>query len=407
MGQYIKIEIKRLFHTLPGFFPAVSGVLLLGVFFLLLAGHFLPEVLEVKPFRVGFCAEGGDMMSEYVREYVQQMESTEGLIEFCEMQSREIEAALREGELAAGIMIPERTAESIMDGTNIPIRVLLSGGTDTPERYLQSELLLVLTECGAALIDVPQAETLLLYELQAENPEELGTVLDLFHMGLVLERENWFEKETVSAFGSIDTETYYMAAGMTLLFLFWGLGSGSFFREQEKNLPLLLERQGIPLFFQQGVRQVLFIGLYLIPVPILYLAANAGGAGMAVSPAAADPGKTAVALVLCGAMLAMQCGFFFQLAPTTGSGIFLNGIWGLIGFFGAGGVLPTVFLPRNLAGVCSAFPAGICMEFFRQIISEKRGAEVQVIKCGILWCLFFGAGGQLLFYGRQWSKKRK
>ena len=127
MGQYIKIEIKRLFHTLPGFFPAVSGVLLLGVFFLLLAGHFLPEVLEVKPFRVGFCAEGGDMMSEYVREYVQQMESTEGLIEFCEMQSREIEAALREGELAAGIMIPERTAESIMDGTNIPIRVLLSG----------------------------------------------------------------------------------------------------------------------------------------------------------------------------------------------------------------------------------------------------------------------------------------
>ena len=114
MGQYIKIEIKRLFHTLPGFFPAVSGVLLLGVFFLLLAGHFLPEVLEVKPFRVGFCAEGGDMMSEYVREYVQQMESTEGLIEFCEMQSREIEAALREGELAAGIMIPERTAESII-----------------------------------------------------------------------------------------------------------------------------------------------------------------------------------------------------------------------------------------------------------------------------------------------------
>ena len=407
MGQYIKIEIKRLFHTLPGFFLAVCSVLLLGILTALLAGRFLPKALVIKSFRIGFCIEGNDMMSEYVREYVQQMESTENLIEFCEMQGGEIEAALQEGELAAGIIIPERTAESIMDGTNIPIRVLFRAGTDTAERYLQKELLSALTECGAALIDVPQAETLLLYEMQAENPGELGRMLDLFHVGLVLDRENWFEKETISAFGSIDTKTYYLAAGLTLLFLFWGLGSGSFFREQEKNLPLLLERRGIPLFFQQGIRQVLFIGLYMIPVLILYLAVNAGGAGMPVLFDSADFGKMAVPILFCIAMLAMQCSFFFQLAPTTGSGIWLNGIWGLVGFFGAGGVLPAVFLPKNLTGICSIFPAGICMEFFQQMIAAKGGAGWQMIKGSALWCLFFGAGGQLLFYGKQRSKKRK
>ena len=120
-----------------------------------------------------------------------------------------------------------------------------------------------------------------------------------------------------------------------------------------------------------------------------------------------DAWKAAAPVLLCTIMLALQCGFFFQLAPTTGSGIVLNGIWGMIGFFGAGGILPVIFLPKSLTKVCGYLPAGICMELFEQIIAGKRGAGMQMIKTGILWCLLFGAGGQLIFYGKQWSKKRK
>jgi len=421
MGQYIKVEIKRLFHTLPGFLLSLFSILLLCLFTVLLAERILPEALEVKPFRAGLCVEGSDMMSDYVREYVQQMESTENLIEFCEMERSEMEKALQEEELTAGIIIPERTAESIMDGTNIPIRVLIGAGADTTERYLQTELLSALTECGAALIDVPQAETLLLYEMQVENPAELGRTLDLFHAGLVIGRESWFKKETASAFGSMDMRTYYLASGAALLFLFWGLGSGSFFREQEKNLPVLLERRGICLFAQQGIRQILFFLLYLLPVPVLFWACEAGRAAESMLPGKADiyeaaelilSGRAdiygaAVPALLCAAMLAMQCSFFFQLAPTTGSGIVVSGIWSLAGFFGAGGILPAVFLPKSVTGICEILPAGICMELFQRIVTGSGGTGWQMTKCSILWCLFFGTGGQLIFHWRQRGKKKK
>ena len=405
MGQYIKIETKRLLHTLPGFLSSLLSTVLLALLILFLAGDFLPEVLEVKPFRIGLCVEGSDTMSDYVKNYVQQMESTEDLVEFQEMERGEIEKALQE-ELTACILIPERTAQSIMDGTNIPIRVFMGAGVDNAERYLQKRLLTLLTECGAVMIDVPQAETLLLYEMQVEDPQELGMTLDLFHFGLVTDRENWFEKEMLNAFGSAGLKEYYLAAGLSLVLLFWGLGCGSFFREQG-NLPLLLERRGIPLFFQQGVKQALFIGLYLAPVLLLAAAANVGGGRIPALLSTADMGKMMFLLLLCSAMLALQCSFFFQLAPTAAGGIVCNGIWALAGFFGAGGVLPSVFLPKTVTGICGSLPAGICMELLLQMVTGKGNAGGKTAGIILLWCLLFGLGGQLVFYRKQWSKKRK
>lgn len=405
MGQYIKIETKRLLHTLPGFLSSLLSTVLLALLILFLAGDFLPEVLEVKPFRIGLCVEGSDMMSDYVKNYVQQMESTEDLVEFQEMERGEIEKALQE-ELTACILIPERTAQSIMDGTNIPIQVFMGAGADNAERYLQRRLLTLLTECGAVMIDVPQAETLLLYEMQVEDPQELGMTLDLFHFGLVTDRENWFEKEMLNAFGSAGLKEYYLAAGLSLVLLFWGLGCGSFFREQG-NLPLLLERREIPLFFQQGVKQALFIGLYLAPVLLLDAAANVGGGSIPALLSTADMGKMMVLLLLCSAMLALQCSFFFQLAPTAAGGIVCNGIWALAGFFGAGGVLPSVFLPKVVTGICGSLPAGICMELLLQMVTGKGNADGKMVGIMLLWCLLFGLGGQLIFYQKQWSKKRK
>ena len=230
--------------------------------------------------------------------------------------------------------------------------------------------------------------------------------LDLFHFGLVTDRENWFEKEMLNAFGSAGLKEYYLAAGLSLVLLFWGLGCGSFFREQG-NLPLLLERRGIPLFFQQGVKQALFIGLYLAPVLLLAAAANVGGGRIPALLSTADMGKMMVLLLLCSAMLALQCSFFFQLAPTAAGGIVCNGIWALAGFFGAGGVLPSVFLPKTVTGICGSLPAGICMELLLQMVAGKGNADGKTAGIMLLWCLLFGLGGQLIFYRKQWSKKRK
>ena len=398
--QYIKIEAKRFLHILPGFMISLLTAVLLVVFIIFLAGKLLPEALEVKPFQVGLYMEGEDFASAAIREYVSQMESTEGLVEFREISSeeidgmrgksgeeRKIQAMLEREELTACIIVPERTVQSIMDGTNIPVQVIMSEGVDNTERYLQKRLLAQLTECGVALIDVPQAETLLLYEMQVEDPEEMGRILDLFHLGLVLEREDWFEKETVSAFETVEIKEYYLSAGLTLVLLLWGAGIGGFWETRKDNMMLLLARRGIPLLFQRGVKQFLFFLWYLAPFLVLMILVK--DAGLLI------PG------LLCGVMLTMQYSFFFEAAPTVVAGVIMSVVWGLVGFFGAGGFLPTVFLPGSLTEICGRLPGGICMEVILQSIAGGNGIGGRFIVYGFLWCLIFGAAGQLVFCGKQ------
>lgn len=430
--QYIKIEAKRFLHILPGFMISLLTAVLLVVFIIFLAGKLLPEALEVKPFQVGLYMEGEDFASAAIREYVNQMESTEGLVEFREISSEEIgsmrgisgeeqrrspelwetsgiergelfeqresleeqetfdqkiQAMLEKEGLTACIIIPERTVQSIMDGTNIPVRLIMSEGVDNTERYLQKRLLTQLTECGATLIDVPQAETLLLYEMQIKDAEEMGRILDLFHLGLVLERENWFEKETVSAFETVGIKEYYLSAGLTLVLLLWGAGVGGFLGMRKDCMMLLLERQAISLFFQRGVKQLLFFLWYLIPFLVLMILVK--DAGLLI------PG------LLCGFMLTMQYSFFFEAAPTVAAGMIMSVVWGLAGFFGAGGILPTVFLPGSLTEICGRLPGGICMEVILQSIAGGNGTGGKFIGYGFLWCLIFGVAGQLVFCRKQ------
>ncbi len=398
--QYIKIEAKRFLHILPGFMISLFTAVLLAAFFVFLAGRLLPEALEVKPFQVGLYMEGEDFASAAIREYVSQMESTEGLVEFREISSeeidgmrgksgeeRKIQAMLEREELTACIIVPERTVQSIMDGTNIPVQVIMSEGVDNTERYLQKRLLTQLTECGVALIDVPQAETLLLYEMQVEDPEEMGRILDLFHLGLVLEREDWFEKETVSAFETVEIKEYYLSAGLTLVLLLWGAGIGGFWETRKDNMMLLLARRGIPLLFQRGVKQFLFFLWYLAPFLVLMILVK--DAGLLI------PG------LLCGVMLTMQYSFFFEAAPTVVAGVLMSVVWGLVGFFGAGGFLPAVFLPGSLTEICGRLPGGICMEVILQSIAGGNGIGGKFIGYGLLWCLIFGVAGQLVFCRKQ------
>lgn len=392
MRQYIELEGKRLLHCMPEFFFSILGTFLFVSAAVLLAKRFVPDALEIKSFQVGLCVEGTDRVSEYVREYVRQMESTGNLIEFVETDRAEAGRMLEKGEWPACVIIPARTVSSIMDGSNIPVQVWMGSGVNNTERYLQKKLLTKLTECGAVLIDVPQAETFLLYELQVENAKELGMTLDFFHFGLVLDRADWFEKQEITAFGSAKAEEYYLAAGITLLLLFWGIGNGNFLRRQDKNLPLLLEKQKVPIVFQEAVRQCLFLTLYLMPIT---------GIALRLGRQAVLP------LFLLCVMVGLQCCFFFQLAPTVSSGIFLNSVWAIAGFFGAGGILPAVFLPAGVTNISGKLPAGICMKQLLQMAAGRRSMDRGTMTACLLWCLFFGLGGQLVFWRETWSVKRK
>lgn len=425
MRQYIKVEVKRFFHILPGFFWAVVTVLLFSVLLFSLARRFLPETLTVIPFRVGLCVEGDDLMSNYVNGYIRQMDSIEGLMKFEEVSAdeifeermtpsldtreagaisrRKVQDLLEKKKFAACIVIPERTVQSVMDGTNIPVQVVMAAGTEHAERYLQERLLALLTECGAVMIDVPQAETLLLYEMQVENPEKLGQTLDLFHFGLVLGREDWFVTETISAFGGADLEEYYFAAGLTLFFLFWGLGCGSFFRTGEDNMPLLLARKGVMLPCQHAIRQGVYILWYLTVFFVLsgifvVQKSMGGNTGGDMLEAVAVPSPALLFLgILCAVMLALQSSFFFEIVPTTAGGIALNAVFGFLEFFGAGGILPPVFLPRAMTELCGRLPGGICMEWMLRNIAGNGKMDGKMVGGCLLWCLIFGTAGVLVF----------
>ncbi len=113
--------------------------------------------------------------------------------------------------------------------------------------------------------------------------------------------------------------------------------------------------------FQNTISQVMFYLPYLLLVFIMILWMKKVG--------------IVLPFLFLSIMLSLQCSFFFQLAPTAAGGIVFNGIWGLISFFIAGGMLPSVFLPHGLTDIGNKLPAGICMKMLLDMITGKAAVD--------------------------------
>lgn len=405
---YFYTELKRLFQYSAGFFMSLLVAGLLCVVLILLAGGLLPETLQVKPFQVAVCVEGEDLISEYIKSYIQNMKSTEGILEFDVWDEAPRPEEMESEELAACIIIPEKTPVSILNGENVPVKIFFPQHVNNTQWYLQTKLIRGLAESGMTYIDVPQTESILLYEILADDEQEtkqqLEQIIDLFHLRMVMERESWFQDQTVKKMGAYQFKEYYLASAAVLILLLWGVGIGGYICGQQMQWKLLQKRRGVSLFWQYFYSRVVFCIPYVLflicCIGMLIFVNGSTSAGNAIT------GKVCYRLCWMVILAALQSALFFQLFEKTSSGIFALLAWNLAGYVCAGGVLPDAFLPEKVTKAAGFLPQGICMQNMLSIVSQEKGMMGQNLNILIGYSIFLFLAGLCFEYFRAWRIRK-
>ena len=405
---YFYTELKRLFQYSAGFFMSLLVAGLLCVVLILLAGGLLPETLQVKPFRVAVCVEGEDLISEYIKSYIQNMKSTEGILEFDVWDEAPRPEEMESEELAACIIIPEKTPVSILNGENVPVKIFFPQHVNNTQWYLQTKLIRGLAESGMTYIDVPQTESILLYEIlsddEQETKQQLEQIIDLFHLRMVMERESWFQDQTVKKMGAYQFKEYYLASAAVLILLLWGVGIGGYICGQQMQWKLLQKRRGVSLFWQYFYSRVVFCIPYVLflicCIGLLIFVNGSTSAGNAIT------GKVCYRLCWMVILAALQSALFFQLFEKTSSGIFALLVWNLAGYVCAGGILPDAFLPEKVTKAAGFLPQGICMQNMLSIVSQEKGMMGQNLNILIGYSIFLFLAGLCFEYFRAWRIRK-
>lgn len=374
MKRYIKLislEWKRALKVLP---LMLAETLILCVFlgmflFLCQKLFFADSFLQRIP--IGLVIEEENKMTELALSYLEGMESISSACEFRKMSPEEGQRALERGEIAALMVLPEEMMEAILDSRNYPVKVYFPRNSS-----LGALLIKELTDAGAGMLSVAQAEIYAAYDMNFSlgNPEELSKLekdINLFNMKFAMARERLIRTRTLQISEEIPLPAHYLASGITLLLMLWGIACGRFLKGDNQAFGRQLLRAGVRrwqwmLAKLSGTLLVLGIGAICIFGLLAVLSPKLGMPGIEVGITAAGLPGLAI-MLLCIAALLLFC---YQAAPGRSSGMILIFIITIVIIFVSGGFIPAVFLPESLNSLAKWLPGNA----FIQVIASLLGA---------------------------------
>lgn len=376
-SKLISLEWKRALKVLPLMLAeTVILCVFLGMFlFLCQKLFFTDSFLQRIP--IGLVMEEENKMTELALSYLEGMESISSACEFRKMSQEEGRRALERGEIAALMVLPEEMMEAILDSRNYPVKVYFPRNSS-----LGALLIKELTDAGAGMLSVAQAEVYAAYDMNLSfgNTEELSKLekdINLFNMKFAMARERLIRTRTLQISEEIPLLTHYLASGITLLLMLWGIACGRFLKGDNQAFGRQLLRAGVRrwqwmLAKLSGTLLVLGIGAVCVFGLLAALRLNPRMLRM-LEMLGIEAGFTAAGLpglaimLLCIAALLLFC---YQAAPGRSSGMILIFVITLVLIFVSGGFIPAVFLPESLNSLAQWLPGNA----FIHVIASVLGA---------------------------------
>lgn len=364
---FLELELKRACKRLP---YVIAGAIVLICFMgtvALLADRTLYGEQAVGRIPVGVVLPEEDPLAKQVVSMLGSLDSVESLCDFLYMDEAEARREMESGELFAVLLVPKGFVEGIMEGSNLPVQVLLPEGGG-----IQSGIFKELTQAGARTLGSAQAgiyagEQLLEEYGRLEGIRQLEEDLNRSYLQYSLSREDYFQTVRVSATKDVDTLAFYGISGGVLVLLLSAVPASGYLAPYGLGMRRKLRLLGI------GDRTVFcarVLGLFALELAVgTLLCAGAVLAGwMPVSAGTAG----GILLVCFGA--AAVSGAVFEAAGDLTGGVLM--FFGAVAaaHFGAGGFLPLVFLPEAVRRAAPFLPSYILMDGVKMMVTGQREA---------------------------------
>ncbi len=349
---YVILEWKRAFQLLPQFF---LGSLVAAVFVIVLtfSGSKILYYEEARPkATIALVMQESSPLFQMVMAYVEEIESVSSFCIFEQMEEEEALNLLASHSISAVFLVPDKEVESILDGTNLPIHVLLPSGSS-----LTSALLLDLTNAGGLVLRSAQGGVYSLYDIYKEqgipeNVDSLSWILNLENLKFFASRGDLFRQETISATGELTVSQYYLASSLSFCLLLLGIPCAPFLKADNLAFQRKLSIYGLKNPFQIFVKASSVFLLFLTFCPILFIF---------LFYFKALPFHHLQPFVISLFSILIFVSFYtvllYEAAPTKAAGIYFLFLSSLFLHFSSGGFLPSVFLPSAMETISSLLPS--------------------------------------------------
>ncbi|MBD5502813.1 MAG: ABC transporter permease [Lachnospiraceae bacterium] len=406
--RYLYTEIRKAVYMFPRMLlQAILLMALIGMIAFCAVKTMEREPLAVRA-DIGVVAREDDRVTRMALQYVENLESASQVCHFIQMPEEEGFLALEKGEIAALVVLPEQIVQGIMDGHNPTVDIFFPKNAG-----LEAMLLRELTESGAGLLRVAQAQIYGAYDTAAaygmmEQLSVMETDIDSYNLAFALDRLAVYDTETVSATGQMSVLQYYAASGAVLFLLLSGMALYPVMRREPLAFRRQLARQGTGGIWQ-GFCQWMsgFVCIELL-ICVLWLLWKAAGV---MAPEAV--GKITEALVGRGSAgsMGMKIGMFLLVTVTVSTYIYL--LYSMAGsrtgsilliclisvvmVYLSGGLIPSVFLSETVQKVGEKLPTAYLIRAVGGLYAGYGAGSLGRCAAGMSgYAAVFGVGAYLL-----------
>lgn len=247
--RFGRLEGKRLLRWIPKVWVSVMIFIACTIgLFVGIMGLSDRKVIEPQ-IVVGYVSEEDKWTQEAIA-YIEQLDAWKGWCRFERVETKEGMEALRDGELAALVVIPEGMIRSIITGENISARMYLGGLFSQYQTLFETLGNMAIKMLQGAQVQVYAAYALTETGIPGEVCDQICKEIDRTNLQFVLERESYFQHHIVSMTGNDSNLVYFGSMLFTFVALIYALFVSDY-AKFEKGYGLYYEkRAGIPIPIQ-------------------------------------------------------------------------------------------------------------------------------------------------------------
>lgn len=377
----LKMTLKKIPLILLGtvVFGAVIGLLMFGM----IKTEESRNASTLSRSTIAIVNETKDPQLNLILSYLGNMNGIRDICSLKNMAAPDALNALRKGEVSAVIYLPEDLIDSILDGRNLPARIVLNNvTTNTSSGIIQSFVDTAASDLATVQAVIYSIDSIVAnMGITGNDAADINAGVNKTYMQLFLNRLKIFSTQHVRSTGSLTFQQYFIAAGIVLTLLLSGICCSSLLSPYSKGLNRIFSRKrGLALLVAPF--QILCVSLpYLLMLCLAfgYLKLN-----------------FSIATLLLVIFTAFSTSAFFcRICGNQITAMLLIVIFSVVTMFLAGGFIPSVFLSRDLTQIGDLLPAGTFLKEIQNMILGTKSEST---------CLCLGYGICFTFLSSLWDR---
>ena len=365
-GTFFRLEMKRYAKAVPIVFleSILFGIMILvfGIF----ASKYVYGEQAIGKIKVGIVSIEDEKLSGMLVDFVSSMDSMKESCSFEMMDEAAAYEGLKNGSIYAAVILPEGLIDGIMNGQNIPAKVVFG----TSHSRMETDVFSELAKAGGRLLATAQAGIYAADELciLSEHGDWIGETEDYLnraYLQYALNRDRVFDAVEVQATGNYSLLQYYCSALLLVFLSFIGLTLAGFSNGTRTAVCRIMEAKGFArgwqLFLDVFAYTMIFTLSGMVPA-VLFLQGTAQKTGFTIMSFSGIAG-TLMVLFAMGLLIRL-------LVMITGShtaGLGVSFLVLLILMIGSGLFIPQAFLPPIAERVGNYLP----YRFFHEMLLKS------------------------------------